>query len=279
MSKAKRLANKKANKTNEAENTGGEIQKDKSPYVFQDKKMDWELNIRNRHELTEKQKVILETMMDKKTNCVMIDGVYGSSKTFCSVLAGLKLLNEKKITKITYIRNPVESSTTGKLGYLKGESSDKMAPYAAALHQKLAEFLPSAEVERLIKEERVEVVPLGFTRGLSWNCQVIIVDEAACLTYDDIFLLLTRCGPFTKIFFIGDSQNQSDIGNKSGFERIFKIFNDEESMKNGVFCFELKELEDVVRSGFVRFVMLKTGLIKPRKQDMAIDEPMFVGKP
>jgi len=242
MSKPKRLKNQadKAKKTvgnNDSEGGGGEGKRDQSPYVFQDRKMDWEMNIRTRHELNEKQKVIVDTMTDKKTNCVMIDGIYGTSKTYCCVLAALKLLNDKKITKITYVRNPVESSTTGKLGFLKGDNLEKMAPYAAALHQKLAEFLPVPEVDRLIKEERVEVLPLGFTRGLSWNCQVIIVDEAACLTYDDIFLLLTRCGPFTKIFFVGDSQNQSDIGPKSGFARMFQMFYDEESMKNGVFCF------------------------------------------
>lgn len=271
MSKPKRLINSLADKKSKLEEGK---KKDTSEHVFQQKKIDFELNIRLKHELKEKQKIILEAMKDKSSNCVMIDGIYGTSKTYLAVLASLQLMNEKRIDQILYIRNPTESSSTGKLGFIKGDSSEKMAPYAAAFNQKLDEFLPSQEVDRLNKEKRVEVIPLGFTRGLNWNCKAIIVDEAACLTYDDIFLLMTRCGPFTKIFFIGDSQNQNDIGNKTGFSKMFNIFNDQESMENGVFCFELKEIEDVVRSGFVRFIMKKTGLIKPKIVGSGT-EPMF----
>jgi len=133
------------------------------------------------------------------------------------------------------------------------------------LLQKIDEFIPHDQAERLTKEGFIEVIPLGFTRGLSWNLKTIIVDEAACLTKDDIFLLMSRCGPFTKIIFIGDSQNQNDIGAKSGFKYMFNLFFDEDAMNNGVFCFEMKDIEDVVRSGFVRYLMLKTGLIKDGK--------------
>jgi len=251
-----------------------EVKKDESPKVHQNKKLDWELNIKVEHKLNEKQKVINEVMLDKKTRCVMIDGLYGTSKTYCSVLASLQLLNDKKIDQILYIRNPVESSSTGKIGFLKGEEGEKMAPYAAILYQKLDEFLPKDQVDRLIKEKRIEVLPLGFTRGLSWNCKAVIVDEASSMSYDDLFLLMTRCGPFTKIFIIGDTLNQNDIGNKAGMARMFKYFDDEESKKNGVYAFEMKEASDVVRSGFVRFVMVKTGLLKLAKEN-ADPEPMF----
>jgi len=254
----------------------GEVKIDESPQVYQDKKLSWPLNIKVIHKLNEKQLVIKETMLDKKTRCVFIDGIYGCSKTFLSVLSSLELLNDKKIDQIIYLRNPVESCSTGKIGFLKGESGEKMAPYAAAFYQKLDEFLPKPEVDRLIKEEKVVVMPVGFVRGHSWNCKAIIVDEASSMSYDDLFLLMTRCGPFTKIFIIGDTLNQNDIGNKAGMIRMFKYFDDEESKKHGIFTFELKSASDVVRSGFVRFIMTKTGLIK--EPEIIENEPMFIKK-
>jgi len=43
---------------------------------------------------------------------------------------------------------------------------------------------------------------------------------------------------------------------------MFDLFNDEESRQFGIHCFELREYSDIVRSGLLRFVMEKTGLIK-----------------
>jgi predicted ribonuclease YlaK len=236
--------------------------KDVSPLVFQKEKIKSELNIKERSDLTSKQEEILKTALDKHTKCIFIDGIFGSGKTWLMTLASLKLLNQKKIDQILYIRNPIESSTTGKLGYLKGELDDKLSPYASIFTDKLDELLSKNEIDFLQKDKRIECIPLGFIRGKSWNCKAIIVDEASSLTYDDFILLLTRCGEFTKIFFIGDSANQSDIGNKTGFRKMFDKFNDDLSKENGVYCFELNQKTDIVRSGFVRYILEHLGIIK-----------------
>ncbi len=253
----------------------GQILTDKSPRIYQESKLKWNLSIRERSDLTERQKVIIETMLDKKTRAVFIDGIYGSSKTFLSVLASLKLLGMGKIDKILYIRNPVESSSTGKLGFTPGEASEKFSVYTVPLIEKLEEMLPSNEITALQKENRIEGIPLGYVRGRNWNCKAVIVDEAACLSYEDIILLMTRCGEFTKIFFVGDATNQNDIGNKTGFRRVFDIFNDIESKEHGVFTFELKDSSDIVRSKFVRFLADKLGMIRRPLTTATISEPMF----
>lgn len=236
--------------------------KDNSPYVHQRDKIKFKLDIRQNHNLTEKQNKIIETMIHKDTRCVFIDGLYGCSKTYLAVYASLQLLNSGKVDEIIYIRNPVESTTTGKLGFVPGTADEKLEPYVAPLIEKLDEFLDTKDVDRLKKEKRISGFPLGFVRGHSWNCKAIIVDEAASLTRDDIILLMTRCGPFTRIFFIGDSANQNDIGNKTGFRNMLERFWDQDSRDNGVHVFEMREKSDVVRSGFARFVMEKIGLLK-----------------
>lgn len=235
---------------------------DHSPSVHQRRKIDWKLDIRERNDLTERQQAILEVALHSHTRCIFIDGIWGSGKSYMAVLAALKLLNTGRVDQAIYIRNPVEATTTGKIGYLKGDQSEKMAPYCAPMMDKLDEILTKPDIDRLTKDGRIECLPLGFVRGRSWNCKAIIVDEASSMTWDDIMLLLSRCGEFTRIFFIGDSLNQNDIGSKSGYRRMFQTFDDMDSKENGIFTFELRETTDVVRSGFLRYVMTKTGVIK-----------------
>lgn len=238
---------------------------DTSPQVTQNKKIGFSLGIRERTDLTEKQKKILSIAAHKNTKAIFIDGLYGTSKSYLAVMASLKLMNDKKIDEIIFIRNPVESSTTGKIGFIPGTAEEKMAPYNAILFDKLGEMISEGDIAKLKKENRINCYPVGFVRGRSWNCKAIIVDEASSMSWDDLFLLFTRCGEFTRIFFIGDSVNQNDIGSKSGFRRMFNLFNDEESADFGIHCFELNEVSDIVRSGLLRFIMVKAGLIRSEK--------------
>lgn len=236
--------------------------KDSSPVIHQRSKLDSEIYIKQRYKLSEKQQQIVDIGLDNNTKCLFIDGLWGTSKSYLATYISLRLLAAKKIDEIIFIRNPIEASSTGKIGFLKGDLSEKMLPYNAIFFDKLKELLNKLDIDKLQKEERINCLPLGFVRGLSWNCKAIIVDEAASMTYDDILLLLSRCGEFTKIFFIGDSLNQNDIGTRSGFSTIFRLFSDTDSKDNGVFTYELKEQSDILRSGFVRFVMKKLGKVK-----------------
>ena len=258
-----------------------EVKQDRSMHITQRPKISFSLNIKGRDDLTDKQKEIVEVATKRGTKCIFIDGLYGTSKSYLSVYSSLKLLNDKKIDEIIFIRNPVESSTTGKIGFIPGTSEEKMAPYNAILFDKLEEMLPESDIQKLKKDNRINCYPVGFVRGRSWNCKAIIVDEASSMTWDDLFLVLTRCGEFTRIFFVGDSVNQNDIGSKSGFRKMFETFNDQESRDFGIHCFELREYNDIVRSGLLRFVMEKTGLIKnpenkSENNSLPRKEPMFL---
>ena len=213
---------------------------DKSPKVFQREKISYDLHIRERDDLTEKQVEILKAALDKDTRAVAIDGLFGSGKTYIAVLAALKLLQQKKVDQIIYVRNPVESSKSGKVGFLKGELSEKLAPYTCIVYDKLEELLPPSEIEMLKNENRVDSTSVGFVQGKNWACKAVIVDESSNLALEDCIMLLTRCAEFTRIFFVGDSVNQNYLPKGvSGFREIFNKFNDEDSRNHGFHCFEL----------------------------------------
>jgi phosphate starvation-inducible PhoH-like protein len=226
---------------------------DTSPKIHQNPKIKDAIIIDDR-ELTEKQKNLLQILQDKNTKCVFISGPAGTSKTFTSILAGLYLINQKRVSEIVYVRSIVESSDS-KLGFLPGEMDEKMSPYIQPLIDKLEELLSKHDIDKLKKEERIHGFPINFLRGLSWNAKCIVADEAQNMTKKELVTLLTRVGEFSKLFICGDP-DQSDINGKSGFVPIINLFDDVESKNNGVFVFRFDE-EDIVRSGLVKFILKK----------------------
>jgi phosphate starvation-inducible PhoH-like protein len=227
--------------------------KDTSPKVHQNTKIKDSIQIKS-VELTEKQKELINILTNKNTKLVFISGPAGTSKTYTSVLAGLNLINDKRVSEIIYVRSAVESSDS-KLGFLPGEMDEKMSPYVQPLIDKLEELLPRSDVEKLKKEERIHGFPVNFLRGLNWNAKVIVADEAQNMTKKELITLITRVGEFSKLYVCGDP-DQSDINGKSGFSSIMNVFDDDESRENGIYTFKFEE-EDIVRSGLVKYILKK----------------------
>lgn len=257
MSKKKRLLKQKLNQSD-----GTDKPKDQSPIVHQGKKIERPVLIRQRPDLTAKQKEFLKLALDNNTKVIFLSGPSGSSKSFLATLAVLELLNLKKISDIIYIRSIVESSDN-KLGYLPGSAEEKLSPYLEPLMEKLDELLYAADINLLLKEKRVDGKPTGYLRGLSWNAKGIIMDEAQNSTFKELTTLLTRVGHFSKLFVCGDPK-QSDISNKTGFEKMCNVFNDHESKEKGIHVFYLTE-EDIVRSEIVKFIVKKLELYNVNK--------------
>lgn len=246
---------KKLKSTHQKEQTNETINnRDNSPIIPQRTKFKGHLSIFER-QLTQHQLDFLEIAKDKNSKIMFVSGPAGSSKTYLSVLNALKLINEKRVSDLIYIRSAVESSDS-KLGFLPGEADEKMAPYLQPLLDKLVELLPKNEIEALQKDERFLSIPVGFLRGLNWNAKVIIADEAQNMTYKELFTLITRIGEFSKVFILGDP-DQSDINGKSGFLKMISMFDDEESKQNGIHVFKFTD-EDIVRSGIVRYIIQKS---------------------
>lgn len=266
MSKKKRLEKAVPKAIGSKETT------DKSILVPQRGKIDYPLTIRQRDDLTEKQKQLINLILDKNVKIIFVSGPAGTSKTYTSVLGGLELMNKKAVSDIVYVRSAVESASKS-LGFLPGEAGDKMEPYMRPLQDKLEEILPINEVKALIKDERVDVVPINYLRGASFNAKFIICDEAQNLEFKEHITLLTRVGQFSKLIITADP-DQSDINGKSGFAKMFDIFNDEESRSNGIHCFSFTKA-DIVRSGVVKYIAER---LENYKLASLKSEPMFPAK-
>lgn len=226
---------------------------DRSPIVNQTSKLKQQLNIRERV-FTEKQQEFLRLILDKNVKMIIVSGPAGTAKTYMAVYSALKLLNEKRISDLIYVRSVVESADS-KMGFLPGEKEEKLEPYVQPLMDKLEEFLSKGEIDGLMKDNRINAVHVGFLRGLNWNAKFIIADEAQNMSTKELITLITRMGEFSKILVLGDP-DQSDINSKSGFTKVFTAFDDEESRQNGIYTYTFTE-DDVVRSSLVQFIIKK----------------------
>lgn len=223
---------------------------DESPKVFQRGKINFDLEIRE-FPWDETQKKIIETILDKNTKLVFINGPAGTGKTAISVYCGLQLLGKRSISDIIYVRSLAESASKS-MGYLPGEQEDKFKPYMMPLEDKLQELLKNSDIKKLADDNRIHAIPVNFLRGASFNAKYILSEESQNFSIQEITTVLTRLGEFSKLIVIGDS-NQSDIRD-SGFSTLMKMFDNETAAQNGIKCFTLTR-NDVKRSGILKFIL------------------------
>lgn len=225
---------------------------DQSQHVHQKEKISRSLQIK---ELpwTEKQKEIIKIAQDKNTSIIILDGLPGTSKSLTSVYNALRLIDQKRVSGLIYIRSTIQSFD-GQTGYLTGDLDEKMQYFNIPLTDKLEELLNKNDIKTLFDEGRIEAFPTSMLRGYNFNAKAILVDEGQNLSFDSLFTAATRIGKFSKLFILGDSEFQNDLGHKSGFKEFCSIFNNEEGRKNGIFYFKLG-VEDIVRSDICQFIV------------------------
>jgi phosphate starvation-inducible PhoH-like protein len=245
--------------------------KDTSPHVHQSSKIDFQLTIRPHHELTEKQQKYLDVILDKKTTLVFLKGPAGSSKSWLAVYAALLALNAKTQSDVLYLRSPVEVGKS--LGFIPGLISDKTEPYLGPLRDKVDEFIPKAEADKLTKDERLVGGVPNYLRGASWNTKFVICDESQNMCSAEMKLISTRLGRFSKIIFLLD-ESQADVKGKVEAMRYFDIFNNEESQKRGIHCLSFDKT-DIVRSPILGYIIERIeGTYSPPDKEKE-SAPMF----
>jgi len=210
----------------------------------------------NNLKLTDKQKEFLALALGEEIQVMFVSGPAGSTKTYMAVYAALRHLSANEDLDLLYVRTVIESAEKG-LGALPGDIEEKFNPYMMPLEDKLMEMLPkntTAKAE-MLSNGRLQAMPINYLRGASWKDKIVIADEAQNFTFKELTTLITRLGMGCKLFICGDFM-QSDINGKSGFSDMFKVFDDEESVKKGIHAFTFTK-EDIMRSPLQKFIVGK----------------------
>lgn len=159
-------------------------------------------------------------IQDNDTKIIFATGNAGTGKTFVTLATALQLQSDKKYSKIIYARNPVQIGED--MGYLPGDIDEKYMPFMGPLTDNLENIArinykggsgsqKKAMIQNQVNElmYRIEVCPIAFLRGRSFEDAIVIVDEAQNLDLTALKTVLTRVGKFCKIILLG-SMNQID---------------------------------------------------------------------
>lgn len=133
---------------------------------------------------------------------IFVTGPAGSGKTFVSVARAIAMLRQDKVKKIVLTRPVVEAGE--QLGFLPGALEEKIDPYLKPLYDAIQDMTDKYQLQNWLTEGTVEIAPLAYMRGRTFNDAVILFDEAQNATRSQIKMVLTRIGHNTKVIVNGD---------------------------------------------------------------------------
>ncbi len=171
-------------------------------------------------------------------------GPAGSGKTLLACQEACIQLSKRRYDRIIFTRPVVAADED--LGYLPGDMGSKMEPWAMPMVEFVEKYLTHNQVQ-----SRVDIEPLGFMRGRTFNNVFLIADEMQNSTPKQMKMLLTRLGENSKMVIIGD-MDQSDLMCKNGLEDITDII--DHSAMEYINYVDMSQ-EDVIRHDAVSEVL------------------------
>ena len=171
-------------------------------------------------------------------------GPAGTGKTYLAMAMAVAALKRKEVGRIILTRPVVEAGES--LGFLPGTLTEKVDPYIRPLYDALFDMTDMERAKQLIEGGVIEIAPLAFMRGRTFNDSFIILDEAQNTTPEQMKMFLTRLGFNSKIVVTGDATQIDLPRGASGLKHVRRILADVEDI---AFC-ELTG-RDVVRHNLV----------------------------
>jgi phosphate starvation-inducible PhoH-like protein len=193
---------------------------------------DREKNIKYDIQLIDEQKEAKEGILSHPFSFLL--GNAGSGKTLTATAISLDQLFKKNISKIVITRPTVSTEDNG---FLPGTIQEKMDPWLVPIRDNFRKVYNKKEkLEQLERDDIIEIVPLSYFRGRTFDNAVCIVDEFQNLSKSQLKMCIGRLGKGSMMIFCGDEQ-QIDLKVKqdSAIWEIEKL-----KQSNFVFIHELK---------------------------------------
>ena len=145
-------------------------------------------------------------------------GPAGTGKTYLAMAMGVASLKRKEVGRIVLTRPVVEAGES--LGFLPGTLTEKVDPYVRPLYDALFDMTDREKGNQLIEQGVIEIAPLAFMRGRTFNDAFIILDEAQNTTSEQMKMFLTRLGFGSKMVITGDDTQMDLPHGASGLAKV-----------------------------------------------------------
>lgn len=178
-----------------------------------------------------------DKLRERAPPLVVAVGPAGCGKTMFACKLASEALHDRVYNKIVVTRPVVHAEENH--GYLPGTLDEKMHPW----------MLP---VFDHIQPMSVEMCPLSFMRGRTFDNTFIIADEMQNSTVSQMKTLLTRVGRDSKIVITGDLEQCDLDGDENGLQHLMSLAGVlEDETWVSIIAFDEN---DIRRSDFVKFI-------------------------
>ena len=170
--------------------------------------------------LSEEQKHAKQIILETPFNFII--GKAGSGKTLLAVQIALDMFFKRRIDKIIITRPTVSNEDNG---FLPGTLAEKMDPWLVPIRSNMRKVYNKPEIlDKMEKEENIELVSLSHFRGRTFDNAICIVDEFQNLTKQQLQMVLSRLGKDSLMILTGD-KHQIDLKfkNDSAIHDVPKI--------------------------------------------------------
>jgi predicted ribonuclease YlaK len=163
----------------------------------------------------------------------LVKGPAGSGKTYLSLAYLMHKLEKNKIDKIIVFCNTVATKDSAKLGYYPGTRDEKLLDSQIG-NLLISKFGGRCEVERMIQEEKLVLLPMSDVRGYDTSGMRagVYISEAQNMSVNLMKLALQRIGEDSVCIIDGDCKTQVDdiqfAGSNNGMKRASKVFRGED---------------------------------------------------
>jgi phosphate starvation-inducible PhoH-like protein len=204
---------------------------------------------------TKNQELFDEYLNNNKYKIVICSGPAGSGKTILSCNHAVNFLDEYSNIILT---KPLVSVDNEDLGFLPGNLEKKMTVWAENYIQILSSLTSTSKIQQLIKKGSVQIKPMSYMRGKTFDDSLIIADEMQNSSPIQMKMLMTRLGLNSKMIILGDNEQKDNI-KISGLEDFLNKYNsyyqDFKQDNNDLIKIINMNDDDVLRSPLVKQII------------------------
>ena len=170
--------------------------------------------------LSEEQKQAKAKIIETPFNFIL--GKAGSGKTLLAVQIALDMFFKRRVNKVIITRPTVSNEDNG---FLPGSLAEKMDPWLVPLRSNMRKVYNKPDIlDKMEKEENIELVSLAHFRGRTFDNAVCIVDEFQNLTKEQLKMVLSRLGKDSIMILTGDRyQIDLKFANDSAVHEVPKL--------------------------------------------------------